>query len=323
MNRRKVLISTLFCLSTTAISSPSWAQQQSQPSVQQVTPLLKLNQTFGQWYATTKMELRDRLGPVVFVTDKITLLRGGTRTEYPWVDDEYTRLKTIDHGPLAVFVLLLNHCDEKLSPQILEKLKTLRVEITNAVGEYRNSVGAQSSDKQSVATRQDIIVDRTKAFIDTVVSQGKVSSADLRKFARNIAPATMDNVNDAIAKDMKAFDKTIVKLKQDLTEPEWKSMYVVLIGAHMPREQNTKMQYWLKLLGEEQEGGRVIYFEGPEDFERAMDLLVTHILDTQIAVNYFNDRWRMHRDLLSDGAAAYLKKNSIEAAKSPFKPTAN
>ena len=38
-----------------------------------------------------------------------------------------------------------------------------------------------------------------------------------------------------------------------------------------------------------------------------MDLLGTHLLDTDIGVAFFEDPWRMHRDLLGDAAATYIE----------------
>ena len=44
-------------------------------------------------------------------------------------------------------------------------------------------------------------------------------------------------------------------------------------------------------------------------YEPGMDLLATHALDRKVAIDFFKDKWRMHRDLLSDGARQYLKKH--------------
>ncbi len=322
MNCTRVLISMVLALTgclSTMVGAASQALGQDAQNPQQQLRLLQLNQLFGESYANAKKELKEKLAPVILVTDKITLLKGTTETDFPWVPDRYTQLKTIDHGPLAAFVLLLNHRDEKLSAELLQKLKTLRQDVTNAIGELE-TLATRTKIDPKLMEQQRLIVEKTTSFIDAVASQGKVSRSQLKAFSSDIGPATMGNVTDAAAEDLKAFDKAIVNLKKTLSKDEWNAMHVVLVGGHMPRQENTKLQYWLKLLGEKQEGGRIIYFEGPqEDRERALDLLVTHILDTQIAEHFFNDTWRMHRDLLCDGAALYLKKNKIEAATSPFK----
>jgi hypothetical protein len=42
------------------------------------------------------------------------------------------------------------------------------------------------------------------------------------------------------------------------------------------------------------------------DEGKALDLLGTHLVDTGIGEAFFADPRRMHRDLLSDAAGAYL-----------------
>ena len=37
-----------------------------------------------------------------------------------------------------------------------------------------------------------------------------------------------------------------------------------------------------------------------------LDLLATHLVDTQVGIDFFNDPNRMARDLLSDGTRDYL-----------------
>lgn len=315
MNFNKVLITTSVCLSMVFIASAPNVRAQETP---QSDDLLKLNQTFGQWYATTKTEIRQKLGPVLIVTDKITLINKGTEKEYTWLPERYTQLKTIDHGALAVFVALLNHRDKKFSPELSDRLKALKVEITKALDELEGHRGSVDGIDVSLR-RQEMIATDTIAFIDWVLALQTVSAEQLLGFTRNMRYKVMENASDATFDDMRAFDQAVVKLKRDLTANEWNSMYVVINSGHMPRQQHTKMQYWLKLLREPQEGGRIVYFEGPDDREGALDLLATHILDSQMAEHFFDDKWRMHRDLLSDAAAAYLKKNKIEAATSPSK----
>ena len=52
--------------------------------------------------------------------------------------------------------------------------------------------------------------------------------------------------------------------------------------------------------------------EGLFEESRALNLLGTYSLDTDIGFAFFDDKKRMHRDLLEDGAAEYLKTMKIE-----------
>jgi hypothetical protein len=66
------------------------------------------------------------------------------------------------------------------------------------------------------------------------------------------------------------------------------------------------MQYFLRLLHEPAEGGRVVYAETLWEESQAMDLLGTHLLDGSVGEAFFGDYMRMHRDLLGDAAKQYL-----------------
>ena len=66
------------------------------------------------------------------------------------------------------------------------------------------------------------------------------------------------------------------------------------------------VQYFAKLLGERGEGKRIIFAESRFEESQELQLLGTHILDTEVGVAFFNDPWRMQRDLLSSAADSYL-----------------
>jgi hypothetical protein len=75
----------------------------------------------------------------------------------------------------------------------------------------------------------------------------------------------------------------------------------------MAREQEASMQYFQRLLHQSGEGDRVIFAEGLWDESKALDLLATHLTDTAASRAFFGDPARLHRDLLSDGAKAWIK----------------
>ena len=87
---------------------------------------------------------------------------------------------------------------------------------------------------------------------------------------------------------------------------DWNDLTVLVIGPQLPRKDNLAVQYFARLLGQPGEGKRLIYAEGLGDEPRALDLLATHLVDTQIGIDFFNDPNRMARDLRSDGTRDYL-----------------
>lgn len=280
--------------------------------------LLEMNQTFRDFYHISKQELRTRLGPVIIASKgHLVLLKDGKRTEYPYISDEWQLLKTVDHASLAIFVALVNHTGEKLPDEVVTRLNKLRTQIiaskddvksfsfSSFPGQRKNSAPFISPERTSA--RQLAILDRCAKFLDGVLAERHVSYPDLHRFERDIAADTMENVFEAAAFELYAIDLKMQEWRKQLGKEEWERLYIVVTGSHMARIKERSMQYFLQLMGQKEEGDRVVYQEGNDDEEKALDLLVVHILDSKIALAYFDDKTRMHRDILSDAAAKYLR----------------
>ena len=86
---------------------------------------------------------------------------------------------------------------------------------------------------------------------------------------------------------------------------------MVMIGPHMPRDQECSLQFFERLFREPEEGRRVIYAEALWNEKDALDLLATHVVDEAAGDAFFGDPMRMHRDLLADAAKAYLDAHPL------------
>lgn len=128
----------------------------------------------------------------------------------------------------------------------------------------------------------------------------------------------LENAYEAAGSQIRTMDETVLKWHKEMTDDEWKKLHVIILTAHMPRPGLLSYQYFSKLLSQGQEGEQIIIAEGMTDEEQATDLLLTHIIDGKVAVAFFQDPWRMHRDLLSDGGELYLKEHKL-VANSPTK----
>ena len=268
--------------------------------------LSKVNGVFRASYQEAKREIREKLGPVIILTgDEAILLRNGNRSSAKLIPAEYTLDKVVDHIPLAIFVSLTNRTGKPLdqaSKQSLEQLRDLAVKAEPAV----DAGGLNTTD----LARQHQIIERSVAFIKETLESSQVSAATLQAFTRGVSKLTLANADEAMAAALKRMDDVVQGWHKEMTSSEWDELHVIVISGHMPRIQNSSMQYFLKLLHQKQEGDRVIYFEGNGDEKQALDLLVTHLLDKRIAIGFYKDPWRMHRDFLSDSAHKYLKKHS-------------
>jgi hypothetical protein len=273
--------------------------------------MLKLNDTFRSVYKGAVEESLATADPVILLGGgKLVLLRSGKREEVEYVPAQYRILKTVDHIPLAVFVILVNHADKPLSEKVVEQLKKFR----DATGDAQAQM-AKLGLSTEAQERARAAISQSSAFIDKVLAAGQISKSDLYNFARQNTPALMDNAYDAVTLELGALNKQVMAWKEKLSPAEWDSLRVIVMGGHMPRQQEREMQYFQMLLGEREEGNRIVYFEGGAEEQPALDLLGKHMVDGAIGDAFFGDPMRMHRDLLSDAARRYLREHAPEPVK--------
>jgi hypothetical protein len=262
-----------------------------------------LNDQFRQIYAADRQAIRDKNAPVIIAADgKVILLRNGSRQEHPILDARWQEFKMVDHVPLAVFVLLLPNVDRPLSDSLLQQLRDLRAQVVAVADKYVGPLGAPAATGRG---RQMLLA--TAGFLQQVVQDGAVSRPRLDKFAASMAPSALKNADDAVEFELGEADKAVQQWRGQMSPDDWKALRVIVCDGHMPGRENHLLLYFLNLVDEKDEGGRVIFMEGSDDESKALDLLATHQLDREIAVSFFHDPERMHRDLLCDAAKRYLR----------------
>lgn len=302
----------------------------------QPTAITRMNDQFRHNYTIARKEVRDAALPVIVANgDKVMLFRRASATgpvtgsdrvtvgrdvtgsysvavskdERTFVPAVWSVLKSVDHVPLALFVMLQSQTDKPLPESSLAELKALRQSTLEAMPEIIAALHAETLLPPQALVRNQQMLDDSLGFVAAVIKAGSVSRADLLAFATRMTKPSMLNADDAEALDLALLDTAVQEWHTQLTPAEWANLRIVLMGGHMPREQDRRMQYFSLLLNEKREGQRIVYVEGLDDMDKALDLLATHILDERIAQAYFGDPWRMHRDLLSDSAHRYLVKH--------------
>ena len=161
------------------------------------------------------------------------------------------------------------------------------------------------------ASRQQEIFRQSFALLDDVLASGQANPAKLASFTRQVAPLLLANVTDATAAEMRELYSTAAAWRKQLTPAEWNALYVVMIGPHMPRDQECSIQFFQRLFREPEEGKRIIYAEALWKESDALDLLATHEVDEAAGAAFFGDPMRMHRDLLADAAKVYLDTHPL------------
>lgn len=274
-----------------------------------IEPWVKVNGVFHKIYGKRRSEIKKTLDPIVIVKgNQLILVRDGKRQSFVLTSDRYDFFKIVSHIPLAIYVSLYDDTDKSINDDTTAELVELKKSILIA---RKNLADWKLSD--SLIELQNSIIDPSLSFIDEVVSNKEVSKASLRSFTRKMAPLTLDNAYEAVKIELGTIDRNLRPYKKQLSKKEWNNLYVVVLSSHMPRIKERRVQYFSKLFKEANPGHRIIYYEGPPyDEAAALKLVATHILDRNVAVDFFKDPERMHRDLLSDAAKKYLKKNKLK-----------
>ncbi len=284
--------------------TPSAAGRSPQTSAPSTTdPLIDLNQTFRQAYADCRQKLIERSGPVLLVEgDNLVLLDHGHRRETKVVPDIYHVLKAISHVPLAIYVMLLPYEDAALSQESLAGLRSYRQRVALAEPALKNR-----GLSEEALLRQREILQASLRFLDAVLDKKQVSAVELRKFTGDLGKKLLANASDAARAELDALDRQVRLWRASLPADDWQKLQVVVMGSALPRQGNLAIQYFAHLLKEKGEGRHIVYAESLFEESRAINLLGTHLLDTQIGVTFFDDAERMHRDLLADAAREYLQ----------------
>ena len=274
-----------------------------------------VNVVFRKNYAEAKAEIRRKLGPVILCEgDELVLLRGKSRQTSKFIRSPYQRLKEVDHITLGTYVILINHVGDRALPEkTLKRLDEFGAAIARA--EENLEADGEGITKRQLP-RQLEIIKRTRQFLAAVKENGRVSHAELTAYTRAVAGLDLANAYEAVSDQLATIDSIVASWRQEMTEDDWARLYVVISTGHMPRKQQAALQYFKRLLDQPVEGDRIITIETMDNEEQAIDLLLTHILDRNVAIDFFKDPWRMHRDLLADGARKFLEsKEKLEAEK--------
>ena len=289
-------------------------QQNKQPD-----PLIPLNVSFRKTYSDLRKQILTTNDPIIVqVSDKIVLLKNGTRTESKAFSNRYTELKSLAHIPLAIYVMLVTGTDSVIDKVQLDKLRDYRalIEPVSASISSRNF----SSEQRD---RQLRIINGSLSIIETALINRLISKAALHQFTLSQRQDTLANIYDAAEDQINTIQQQVDIWLKEMTPEEKQHLRVVVGASHMPRTGNLAMQYFSVILGEPYEGRyevegdnrdnsfRLIYGENIFDEESALRLLGTHLIDADIGTYFFNDSQRMHRDLLADATEEIIRKKRL------------
>jgi hypothetical protein len=265
--------------------------------------LTSLNVASRSFYSQAKTAATARFGPVVIATgDNLVLRSGGQREEVRVIPPIYHHLKAIAHIPLALEVILaFRGTDEPFDAGFLDEIRAYRTLVAQA----EKSLGDLPFNAEQLARNESIIAESLK-LIDSILGGHRPTADERIVFSRGMNARILNNTAEATRAQLDGYHRQMTAWKAKMSASDWDRLTVVVMGMPLPRKNNTAVQYFAKLLGQPGESQRVVYSESVYDEAKALDLLATRAVDTQIGIDFFNEPLRMHRDLLGDAAGMYL-----------------
>jgi len=294
-----------FVLLIGAGAGPAAAQDAAPPAAPD--PLITLNEAFRAEYKDALADALARGGPVIVAQeDELIFLHNGFREQATIRPPIYHELKAVAHIPLALYVTLAFETGSVAGPRLahLEHYHSLLLRARASLPQRRFT--------REQLERQQHIVSESVDLLEQVIATRSVSREGLARFASSVTPLLWANVNEATDSEMTLLYAQMAKWRNQMTPEEWRHFHVVVVGAHMPRQQHLLYQYFARLLDQGQEGQRLVYAEAQWQEQQALNLLARHILDAAVGEAFFGDPMRMHRDLLADAAKAYLDAHPID-----------
>lgn len=308
-----VRVIAVFVLSFTAlVTANQVAAEINGAAPQQKDPLVTLNNAFRGEYSRAKTEALAKVGPLIIVEGaKAVLVRNGKRTESEIQPPLYQALKAVAHIPFVVFLMFDQSNFGPLTDERIAELRDYRKLIVDA----RSSLGDRGFSETQLQ-RQQKIIDDSLTFLDASIENRQVQKTELDEFAKQMAAVLLENVDEAAKVELDALHSHVTEWRHRMTPDEWKALHVVVMVAHMPRDEELTVQYFQRLLDDPIEGHRIICAEGLWEEPRALELLATHLIDGAAGVAFFGEYMRMHRDLLADAARAYIQNTLLKSERS-------
>lgn len=271
----------------------------------------ELNQSFHISYNLLIHKTHETLGKehtpvIVMAHEEVILYHNGEVETVNIIPQMYHQLKAIGHVSFGVYITLANNGIGPLESEVREDLVYKSGLITQAL----NFLDGDPFPVEHMDSQRKIL-ENAQTVITDVISAGEVAESRLLEFAKQSAPLYLDGAAVGAELELDSLNETVMRWKEQIGEENWDNLHVVVCAAHQGRYRETTLQYFQRLLGEE-EGlaaemeDRVIYAEHITEPGPAMDLLARHLVDQGASEALFGNRKRLQQDLMADGAGNYL-----------------
>lgn len=261
--------------------------------------LCKFNRLFHDLYSARANDVSRQLESgetpvVVRMDDRLILRSNGDEMEYEITGELYHELKAASHIPAAVYLALTDPDSPADRPAAL---------------------AAGLDGMGDLGQGADAIVKMTRALLEHVRFSGR--APDLREaltgYRSAVRGALQTLVREAAEMEIEALDRSMRDIEARLARKRLQETYFVICAGHQPRyKQLSKMyfRHWLVDAGwpESRISHHVVYAEGKESLNEALELVRTRIIDGQLGAALFDDLVSLDEDVLGDAGLEQLAR---------------
>ena len=260
-----------------------------------------LNAAVLKTYRQAKTVRLAQTSPVIIVSfDQLVMIRNGDERRVDFTPRSYDNFKDMSHTVMGFYGAAALGMAAPTSDWAVE-FRTLR-ERASAMLPQLAALGL-AGDRLDRETR---LLTEGIAFADRMIAAGTVTQAETAEYARRMAPLILANAADAAVAQIDGLHALVQQFRSEISDEEWKRLYVLVLGQRMPRAGNLQFEYFVNALGAGAIDNRLFYAEGITDVKGGLALLATIVTDRELSAAVFDDRLRMDRDVLADGAEAHL-----------------
>jgi hypothetical protein len=260
-----------------------------------------LNAAVLKTYRQAKSVRLAQTSPVIVVSfDQLVMIRDGSERRVDFTPRAYDNFKDMSHTVMGFYGAAALGMAAPTSDWAVQ-FRTLRDRASAALPQLA-ALGL-AGDRLDRETR---LLAAGIAFADRMLAAGAVTQADTTAYARQMAPLILANAADAAVAQIDGLHALVQQFRAEIGDEEWRRLYVIVLGSRMPRAGNLQFQYFVNALGPAAIDNRLFYAEGISDVTGGLGLLATIVTDRELSAAVFDDRLRMDRDVLADGAEAHL-----------------
>lgn len=252
---------------------------------------------------------------IVFKGDSLLLTYRNIRKPVRVIPEQYHQLKAISHVPLTIFTMVSTWPEGKLSDTNTLRLQSYK----STIQTLDKELNAYSFSSSLLSRQHDILV-KTLRFIELLQQEGSYEESDRNRFASSIHQVLLEDADEAARLELTELHQAVQDWLNTVDSSYIKNLYVVIGSSHQARYRQVAVQYFEKILNEKTSvtalfENKLVYAESVFDEAGCLSTLARHIIDQEIAQQFFGNKYRMQRDLMSDAATKYIKELFPEAGK--------